>query len=75
MNYSFIDWDKRNYNRNTTGDIKIESRYISSDKVKMSIFDSEKRILELILSKKEAVAIINALNTIYYECKSTTIML
>ncbi len=71
MKYSFTDWDRRKYNRETKGEIRIEAGQISIKEVKISLLDSGKSFIDLILSKKEAAAVISALNAANYECKCT----
>ena len=69
MEYTFTDWDKRDYTRKTIGKIRIESEHISNENIKISLLDSKKKLLLIILTKKEAAAIISALNAANSECK------
>ena len=69
MEYTFTDWDKRDYTRTTIGKIRIESEYLSNENIKISLLDSKKDFLSIILTKKEAAAIISALNAANSECK------
>ena len=69
MEYIFTDWDDRSYERKTKDKISIEAEHISSGKVKISLKESGKSFVELILARKEAAGIINALSAANSECK------
>jgi hypothetical protein len=71
MKYDFTDCDKRTYKRETRGEIRVEAGQVSGEEVKISLTDSGKSVLGLTLSRKEATAIISALNAASYGCKST----
>jgi len=71
MKYTFTDWDDRSYERETKGEIRIEAGQVSGEEVKISLKDSGKSFLGLIISRKEATAIISALNAANYEFKCT----
>jgi len=69
MKYTFTDLDERSYERKTKGEIRIEAEQISKEKIKISLTESGKSFIDLILSRKEAVGIINALSVASSECK------
>ena len=71
MKYTFTDWDKRSYERETKGEIRIEAERLSIEEVKISLTESGKSFIDLILSRKETTAVISALNAAIYECKCT----
>ena len=60
--YTFTDLDERSYERKTKGEIRIEAEQISKEEIKISLTESGKSFIDLILSRKEAVGIINALS-------------
>jgi hypothetical protein len=37
MKYTFTDWDKRSYERETKGEIRIEAGQVSGEEVKISL--------------------------------------
>ncbi|MEA2066714.1 MAG: hypothetical protein U9O65_06450 [Thermotogota bacterium] len=69
MEYVFTDWDNRSYKRKSKEKISIEAEHISSEQVKILLKESGKSFVDLILSRKEAAAIINALSAANSECK------
>jgi len=71
MKYIFTDWDERSYERETKGELRIESGQISGEEVKISLTKSGKSFIDLILSIKESAAIISALNAANYGINCT----
>lgn len=69
MEYVFTDWDNRSYKRKSKEKISIEAEHISSEQVKISLKESGEGFVELILSRKEAAGIINAVSAANSECK------
>jgi hypothetical protein len=69
MEYVFTDWDNRSYKRKSKDKVTIESEHISTEKVKISLKEDGVSFIDLILAKKEAAGIINALNAANSECK------
>jgi len=75
MEYVFTDWDNRSYKRQAKEqETTIEAEHISTEKIKISLKKSGRSFVELILSKKEAAGIINALSAANSECKCTITM-
>lgn len=69
MEYVFTDWDNRSYKRKSKEKISIEAEHISSEQVKISLKESGEGLVELILSRKEAAGIINAVSAANSDCK------
>ena len=69
MEYVFTDWDNRSYKRKSKEKISIEAAHISPEQVKLLLKESGKGFIDLILSRKEAAGIINALSAANSECK------
>lgn len=69
MEYVFTDWDNRSYKRKSKEKISIEAGHISSEQVKISLKESGEGLVELILSRKEAAGIINAVSAANSDCK------
>ncbi len=53
MEYTFTDWDKRDYTRKTIGKIRIESEHISNENIKISLLDSKKTFYLLFSQRKK----------------------
>ena len=49
MKYTFTDLDKRSYERKTKGKISIEAEQISKEEIKISLTESGKSFIDLIL--------------------------
>jgi hypothetical protein len=71
MKYIFTDWDERSYEREAKKEITIESRQVSGEEMKISLTESGKSFIDLILSRKESAAIISALNAANYGLNCT----
>lgn len=63
MKYTFTDWDKRSYERQTSGKLKITSSLVNDDLFNLCILQNEQRILSLNISKREAESFILALQS------------
>lgn len=71
MNYSFIDRDRRRYDREVNGITVVESKFHKNRViVKLKESSSKAEFISMSLSKKEALAIITALNTALNDLKS-----
>jgi len=57
MEYSFTDWDRREYERKTNKCVTVSSIPEKNEKISLSLSDGEYRFLKLNLTRKEAKAI------------------
>lgn len=57
MEYSFTDWDSREYKRKTGKELTVSSQPIDTEKLTINFSDAKNEIIKLVLSQKEAKAI------------------
>jgi len=67
MKYSFIDWDKREYTRETKENTKFSSRSKNGDKISLNMIDGEDCVIKLNLNRKEAKAISLSIEAALYD--------